>query len=107
MIGIWLPLIMYRNSYEDYRMVISDLTYGDLARSDQGHMTFHRLSQKRGMIGIWLPLVMYTNSYEDYRMVISYLTYGDLARSDQGHMTFHILYLRMGHDRHMVTIDHV
>ena len=40
MIGIWLPLIMYRNSYEEYRMVISDLTYDDLDRSDQGHMTF-------------------------------------------------------------------
>ena len=47
MIGIQLPLIMYRNSYED-RMVISDLTYDDLERSDQGHMTFHRLYLRNG-----------------------------------------------------------
>jgi len=30
---------MYRNSYEDYLLVISDLTYNDLSSSYQGHMT--------------------------------------------------------------------
>ena len=77
---------MYRNSYEDYRMVISDLTYDDLSRSRNSSQA---VSRKRCMIGIWLPLTMYRNSYEDYRMVISDLNYSDLERSDQGHITFH------------------
>ena len=43
MIGILLLLIMYRNPYKDFALVISGLTYDDLERSDQGHMNFNRL----------------------------------------------------------------
>ena len=34
---------MYMNPYNDFALVISDLTYDDLERSDQGHMNFNRL----------------------------------------------------------------
>ncbi len=84
---------MYRNSYEDYPLVISDLTYNDLSRSHDFRLA---ISQKQCMIRTKLLLLMYRNSYEDYPLVISDLTYGDLSRSDQGHMTLDWLYLRNG-----------
>ena len=57
MIGIWLPLIMYRNSYENYRMVISNLTYDDLE--------MHKMHKKHKIalaaMSYWTigPLVVY------------------------------------------------
>ena len=68
MIGICLPLTMYRNSYEDYRMVISDLTYDDLSRSRNSSQA---VSQKRCMIGSYAyHNDTVTIDHEDYIMVI-------------------------------------
>jgi hypothetical protein len=43
-----LLLIMYRKPYEDYLLVILDLTYGDLERSDQGHEILDGLYLRNG-----------------------------------------------------------
>jgi len=89
MLGIWLPVIMYRKSHIVVQMVLFYFTLDDLENSNQGHSTFKRsVSQKQYMLDIWLLLIMYRKSHIVVQMVLSDFTLDELERSNQGHSTF-------------------
>ena len=51
MLDLYLLLLMYRKSYKEVQMVLSDLTLDDFERSIQGHLILMALILEMVLVG--------------------------------------------------------
>jgi len=87
MLGPQIALTADRKPYAGTRMVLSDLTCGDLEKSLEGHMGLNGLIPwKRCMFGPRIALTADRKRYAVNQMVLSDLTCDDLGGSYQGQL---------------------